>query len=118
MVDAGEVYRRLLVGGGMDAAIVGRVDVVVPYRPLSNTARAAMVICLIRDVAAEYGVTVKSVDPEIGVHVLDRLPEHDQFGARTLRRIIDAELGPMLRGRTEGVDVDLALDSPDGSFIA
>jgi ATP-dependent Clp protease ATP-binding subunit ClpA len=100
-----EAYRRLLVAGGLPPPVVGRLDLVLPFRRLSPAAEAAMTIAQIRSVGAEYGFDVGYVAPEVAVRVLDRVPVHDQFGARTIRRMVEAELAALFAETRPVTDV-------------
>jgi hypothetical protein len=87
-----EVCRRRLKASGIAPEIVGRIGRFLVYRPLSGTARAAIIALAITEVAKEYGVEVAYVEPEVIIEVMKQ-SRSDDFGIRPEKYLIDDMLG-------------------------
>lgn len=81
------VCRRHLTVSGIRPELVGRIGAFLVFRPLSSRARAEIATAAVVQVAAEYGLTVVGVAPEVISAIVDR-PYHD-LGARPDEYYID-----------------------------
>lgn len=88
-VDA--ICRRQLMTDGILPELVGRISAFLVFRPLSARARAEIATAALARVAAEYGLTVERIDPEIVSSIVNR--PYDELGARPDEYYIDDMLG-------------------------
>lgn len=79
--------RRQLIAGGVRRELVGRISAFLAFRPLSARARAEIATSVVVRVAAEYGLTVVRVAPEIISSIVNR--PYDDLGARPDEYYID-----------------------------
>jgi ATP-dependent Clp protease ATP-binding subunit ClpB len=91
---ADEVCRRHLRGLGIKPELIGRIQRFLVFRPLSASTRAEIVGLAIVRVAAEYGVHIGRIDPDVIVAILNRV-QSDGFGARPDEYLVDEMLGPV-----------------------
>lgn len=87
-----KVCRRRLKTSGIAPEIIGRIGRFLIYRQLSPTDRAEIMTISIAEVAAEYGLTVRYIMPEVIVAFMQKSGS-DDFGARPEKYFIDDELG-------------------------
>lgn len=88
------VCRHRLCHGGIAPEIVGRIACFAVFRALTPQARAEVATLAVRKVAAEYGLNVVHVDPDIVLEVLERVHRPSEaFGARPYEYLIDDILG-------------------------
>jgi hypothetical protein len=85
------VCRRHLAAKGVKPELVGRIGAFLVFRSLSARARAEIATAAIARVAAEYGLTVMKVAPEIVGDIVSR--PYDNLGARPDEYYIDDILG-------------------------
>ncbi len=85
------VCRRHLAASGIRPELVGRIGAFLVFRPLSARARAEIATAALARVAAEYGLTVERIDPEIVSKIVSR--PYDELGARPDEYYIDDMLG-------------------------
>jgi hypothetical protein len=79
--------RRHLTAGGIRPELVGRIGAFLAFRPLSPRARAEIATAAVAKVAAEYGLTVVRVAPEVISAIVSR--PYDDLGARPDEYYID-----------------------------
>lgn len=84
--------RRHLTASGIKSELIGRIGAFLVFRPLSERARAEIATAAVARVAAEYGLTVVRVAPEIISDIVGR--PYGNFGARPDEYYIDDMLGP------------------------
>jgi hypothetical protein len=89
---AAAICRRHLITGGIRPELVGRISSFLVFRPLSERARAEIATAAIAKVAAEYGLQVAWVAPEVVSLIVSR--PYDNLGARPDEYYIDELLGP------------------------
>jgi ATP-dependent Clp protease ATP-binding subunit ClpA len=87
-----EVCRRRLNAVGITPEIVGRIGRFLVYRPLTLETRAEIVALTIAEVGAEYGLTIKYVEPSVVVDLMQKV-RSSNFGVRPERFFIDELLG-------------------------
>ena len=85
------ICRRQLIANGILPELVGRISSFLVFRPLSARARAEIATAALTRVAAEYGLMVESIDPEIVSSIVNR--PYDELGARPDEYYIDDILG-------------------------
>jgi ATP-dependent Clp protease ATP-binding subunit ClpA len=81
------VCRRHLTTAKVRPELAGRIGTFLVFRPLSARARAEIATAAVASVAAEYGLTVMRVAPEIITAVVSR--PYDDLGARPDTYYID-----------------------------
>ncbi len=86
------VCRRHLRDAGIRPEILGRIGAYLAFSPLSTETRAEIIALSIGRVAAQYGVVVGRIDPDVIVAVYSQL-EDDDFGARPAEQLVDELLG-------------------------
>ena len=84
---ADSVCRRHLTSARIRPELAGRIGTFLVFRPLSARARAEIATAAVASVAAEYGLTVIRVAPEIITAVVNR--PYDNLGARPDTYYID-----------------------------
>jgi hypothetical protein len=84
--------RRHLIAGGIPPELVGRISSFLVFRPLTGRARAEIATAAVGKVAAEYGLQVAWVAPEVVSLIVSR--PYDNLGARPDEYYIDELLGP------------------------
>ena len=89
-VDA--ICRRHLAASGIRAELIGRIAAFLVFRPLADRARAEIATAAVARVAAEYGLTVVRVAPDVVSDIVGR--PFDRFGARPDEYYVDDVLGP------------------------
>jgi len=87
-----EICRRRLKASGIAPEIVGRIGRFLVYYPLSQDIRAEIITLSVADVAQEYGITIKYIEPEVVVSFITQSDGGD-FGIRPEKYFIDDELG-------------------------
>jgi ATP-dependent Clp protease ATP-binding subunit ClpA len=81
------VCRRHLTAARLRPELAGRIGTFLVFRPLSARARAEIATAAVATVAAEYGLTVVRVAPEIITAIVSR--PYDDLGARPDAYYID-----------------------------
>jgi len=89
-----EICRKRIRAGGVPPEIVGRIGRFLVFQPLSPETRAAIIALTIAEVAREYGVQIRYVEPSVIVHLLERT-QAQGFGARPAQFLIDELLGAL-----------------------
>lgn len=84
---ADSVCRRHLTSARLRPELTGRIGTFLVFRPLSARARAEIATAAVASVAAEYGLTVIRVAPEIITTIVSR--PYDDLGARPDMYYID-----------------------------
>jgi hypothetical protein len=84
-VDA--LCRRHLAASGIRPELIGRIGAFLVFQPLSARARAEIATAAVARVAAEYGLTVVRVAPEVVSAIVNR--PYDDLGARPDEYYID-----------------------------
>lgn len=79
--------RRHLKAGGIRPELVGRIGAFLAFRPLSSRARAEIATAAVARVAAEYGLKVVRVAPDVISAIVSR--PYDELGARPDEYYID-----------------------------
>lgn len=87
-----EVCRRRMQASGIPTEIVGRIGRFLVFRPLDARTRAEIMAGTIVDVAAEYGICVTYVEPDVIVELM-KTCRSDGFGMRPGQFMIDEALG-------------------------
>ena len=87
-----EVCRRRMQAAGIPPEIVGRIGRFLVFRSLDAKTRAEIMAGTIVDVAAEYGICVTYVEPEVIVELM-KTCRSDGFGMRPGQFMIDEVLG-------------------------
>jgi ATP-dependent Clp protease ATP-binding subunit ClpA len=104
------VCRRHLVASGIKPELVGRIGAFLVFRPLSARARAEVATSAVARVAAEYGLTVVRVDPQIVAAIVGR--PYDDLGARPDEYYVDDMLGSIFsRYTASGGSPAVAIES-------
>jgi hypothetical protein len=103
------VCRRHLAAGGIRPELIGRIGAFLVFRPLSARARAEIATAAVAKVAAEYGLRVVHVAPEIISAIVSR--PYDDLGARPDEYYIDDILSAEFSryaavGGVEAVNID------------
>lgn len=88
---ADSICRRHLASARLRPELAGRIGTFLVFRPLSARARAEIATAAVVSVAAEYGLTVIRVAPEIITAIVSR--PYDDLGARPDAYYIDDLLG-------------------------
>ena len=86
------VCRKQLLKAGIAPEIIGRIARFLVYRHLSDGTRAEIMALTITEVAHEYGISIKYIEPSVLITLLERQGS-DAYGARISRYLIDEELG-------------------------
>lgn len=89
-----EVCRRRLHASGIAPEIVGRIGRFLVYRKLPAEVRAEIMALSIIEVAAEYGLKIDYVEPEVILALMGKTPPH-AFGMRPDQYLIDEHLGDL-----------------------
>lgn len=87
-----EVCRRNLRAAGIVPELLGRINAFLVYRSLSSEARAEIAAQAIFRVAAEYGVNVARIEPEVVLAILKQ-SQSENYGARPDEYLVDDLLG-------------------------
>jgi ATP-dependent Clp protease ATP-binding subunit ClpA len=87
-----EVCRRRLRACDIPAEIVGRIGRFLVFGTLTSEVRAVIITQGISEVAAEYGLTITRIDPEIVISVMQQA-RSESFGIRPERSLIDHAFG-------------------------
>ena len=77
---ADRLCRRQLAASGIRPELVGRIGTFLVFHPLTAFARAEIATAGVVRVAAEYGLTVIRIDPEVISSIVNR--PYDDLGAR------------------------------------
>jgi ATP-dependent Clp protease ATP-binding subunit ClpA len=115
-VDA--LCRRHLAASGIRPELVGRIGAFLVFHPLSPRARAEIATSAIARVAAEYGLTVVRVAPEVVSAIVNR--PYDDLGARPDEYYIDDLLSAEFsRYASSGEQAAVSIEaSPDPVCVA
>lgn len=89
---ADAICRRHLTASGIRPELVGRISSFLVFRPLSERARAEVATAAVAKVAAEYGLQVTWVAPDVISLIVSR--PYDNLGARPDEYYVDELLGP------------------------
>lgn len=100
-----EVCRRRLHAEGLAPEFVGRIGRFMVYQPLPLEVQGEILTLAIREVAAEYGLRLAAVAPQIVADLLSKAPDA-AFGMRPQQHMIDERLG-------DAFTAAAALPSPD-----
>jgi len=84
---ADAICRRHLTAAGIRPELAGRIGTFLVFRPLSARARAEIATTAVAGIAAEYGLTVARIAPEVISAIVSR--PYDGLGARPDRYYID-----------------------------
>ncbi len=106
-----EVCRRRLQVAGIPAEIVGRIGRFLVFDSLSPEIRAEIVALGIAETAAEYGLALTHVDPEVVASILQKLKSVG-FGVRPERFLIDNVLGDLFADAVNNQWESVALKVP------
>jgi energy-coupling factor transporter ATP-binding protein EcfA2 len=106
-----EICRRRVRAAGIAPEIVGRIGRFLVFRPLSAETRAAILTLTITEVAAEYGVTVRYIEPSVIVNLMSQLETAD-FGARPAQYLVDELLGGLFARAARAGHSNLRLAGP------
>lgn len=87
-----EACRRHLRAAGLAPELVGRIGRFLVYRPFAQDEQVRLMLSVIREVAAEYGVTVGEVSPECMAQLLQATAD-PAYGGRSSRGVVDEMLG-------------------------
>lgn len=90
------VCRRHLRQGGVAAELLGRIPRFLVFRPIAAEHRVALMLGLIGEVAAEYGVSVGEVSPARMAALLQASQSDRAYGGRGERATVDELLGDQL----------------------
>jgi ATP-dependent Clp protease ATP-binding subunit ClpA len=91
-VSEADVCRRHLRAAGLAPELIGRIGRFLVYRPFTQEERVGLILSVIREMAAEYGVTVDSVNPEVIAQLLEETME-TAYGGRSVRNVVDEIFG-------------------------
>lgn len=89
--DAGarsNLCRQALLSAGLQREFIGRLQAVLPFRPLDPVLRARIAEHTIRRIAGDYGVSVADVAPSVVQAVLAETND-TRFGARPDEHVVD-----------------------------
>jgi energy-coupling factor transporter ATP-binding protein EcfA2 len=106
-----EVCRRRVRKAGIAPEIVGRIGRFLVFRQLSAETRAAILALTISEVAVEYGVTVRYIEPAVIVNLMRQLESAD-FGARPAQYLVDELLGSLFARAARSGQTDIYLAGP------
>lgn len=101
------ICRRRLHASGMARELVGRIGKIVVFRRMAQDARAAIVALGIVELAKEFAVEVKYVDPGTLVELMKESRESENFGARLDNYRMDGLLGGVFANTAKQVPVRL-----------
>ena len=101
----------MLVSAGMRSELINRFDEVIPFRQISHSAQAALIIHSIRRAAGEFGIELTRIDPSVAMLVRDAMPVSDGFGARAIQRVVNELVSPAL-ARGLGTELHLVDGQP------
>lgn len=110
-IDPAARLRELLVSAGMRSELINRFDEVIPFRQISHSAQAALIIHSIRRAAGEFGIELTRIDPSVAMLVRDAMPVSDGFGARAIQRVVNELVSPAL-ARGSGTELHLVDGQP------
>ncbi len=82
--------------------ILGRVDRVYVFRPLEGIVLAQIAVLKLCDLAAEYGLSIEFVAPELIIQALKASLKRKQFGIRELKNILEGMFGEQLAKAKNG----------------
>jgi ATP-dependent Clp protease ATP-binding subunit ClpA len=85
------ICRRHLAVSGIKPELIGRIGAFLVFRPLDERARAEIATSAVARVAAEYGLTVVRVAPQVVGDIIGR--PYDRLWARPDEYYIDDVLG-------------------------
>ncbi|MDZ5455322.1 AAA family ATPase [Azohydromonas lata] len=91
-----EVCRRHLRQAGVAPELLGRISRFLVFRPIDARHRLKLMRGLVREVAAEYGVTVGEISPARMALLLRASQAASGYGGRGERAVIDDLLGDEL----------------------
>ncbi|GHU30471.1 hypothetical protein AGMMS50256_17460 [Betaproteobacteria bacterium] len=99
-----DVCRQHLRRAGLAPELVGRIGRFVVYRPIAAEQRVTLLLTMVREVAAEYGVTVGHVSPDVLARLLRKgNTTLSNYGSRAERVRVDELLGDTLaQARRQG----------------
>jgi ATP-dependent Clp protease ATP-binding subunit ClpC len=113
MVNA--VKSHLVSTGTFRPEIIGRIDRVYVFRPLTGIVVAEIAILKIANAAAEYGLELAYVDPLLVWEAMQKGNKLSRFGVRELERVVNAMFGEHFviakEGGAKRVRLDLDADS-------
>jgi ATP-dependent Clp protease ATP-binding subunit ClpC len=87
---------------------LGRIDAIVPFQPLTyehlKDIAQKMTHRIARRIAERRGIEIEAALDDAAASLLARIAETPAFGARTLRRIIESGVGPVLYEAVNNAD--------------
>ena len=86
------VCRQSLRTAGIAPELVGRISSFLVFRPLRDSVKAEIMTMAILRVAAEYGVKIQYIEPELITSLLRENPTHN-YGARPYEYLAARNLG-------------------------
>lgn len=92
-----ERYRDVLVKSGMRREIAARFMSIIKFDALSDDAMIDIMLKSIQDCAAQYGLAIGYVAPEIIQGLYDRVGAL-RYGARVINYEVEGALGPVFAG--------------------
>ncbi|MBI5882217.1 MAG: ATP-dependent Clp protease ATP-binding subunit [Elusimicrobia bacterium] len=99
------------------AEILGRIDRVYVFRPLSGMIVAEIALLKLSQLAKSYGLAVKFVAPELVLKALADNEKVSRFGIRELERILfDMFADPLASAREQGAK-EVQFDVADGKVV-
>jgi len=98
------VKSHLSSSGAFRAEIMGRIDRVYVFRPLSGMVVAEIAVQKMVHAAREFGLELVYTDPQLVFDAMQKGNKLSRFGVRELERVINDMLGDhFLRAREQGV---------------
>lgn len=107
-----QICRQRLLLVGIPSEIIGRIRQFLVYVPITEQGRAEILLSTIVEIAEEYGLKVKFIDPSLVVELMkNNASAH--FGARTDRVKIESLLGDaLIDARIKGMQAIKILNAP------
>lgn len=86
------VCRQALAGAGLRPEMIGRLQVALPFRPLTDALRGQIVHKAVVNLGKDFGADVKEVDAAVIAAVLEETQDA-RFGARSDEHVVAALVG-------------------------
>lgn len=88
LIEQDFIARKRCVDAGIAPEIVGRMGIFVVYKPIDDASRAHIVVSSMQEIAEEFGLELKHIDPNIVLDILHH-QSSNHFGARLDKMLIE-----------------------------
>ena len=100
------------------AEIIGRIDRIYVFRPLTGITLAEIAALKMQNLAQQYRLNLAYVSPELILDAMTKGSNLKDFGARELDRVVDEMLADaMLQAKQDGATKIMIRGAADGSLI-